>query len=310
MRLALCLIASASLASSVSSQEIVGRRDRSFSLSERLNSGGAVNIYSRHGAITITEASGSTVEYRAEKERGDADDIGFVVLRGSNSVTICAVYDEDDECSERGLSRNRRERWRNWNDRARANITVSVPRGTILRTSSGNGEVSVTAAVAEAHVNSGNGRVRVSRVQGRVDANSGNGVVTIDDVTGPVKASSGNGDVSIGTVRGPVNASSGNGDIIVNMTRLEGTDDMEFSSGNGRIELTVPADFSAELDASTGNGRITTDFPIRVVGRLQPTRLRGTIGSGARRVRMSTGNGSMEIRKGSGSADGRRPLID
>lgn len=294
------LVAATCLATSAAgAQEIVGRRDRTFTLSERIAAGGQVNIFSRVGAITITEASGATLDYRAEKERGDADDIGFVVLRGSNGVTICAVYDDDDECSERGLERRRRERWGNWGDRARANITVTVPRGTFLRASSGNGEVSLSAAVAEARVNSGNGKVRVSRVQGRVDASSGNGLVTIDDVGGPVKASSGNGDVSIGTVRGPVNASSGNGDIIVRMTRLEGTDDMEFSSGNGRIELVVPESFSAEIDASTGNGRITTDFPIKVMGRIEPRRLRGTIGDGARRVRMSTGNGSMEIRKGS-----------
>ena len=81
------------------------------------------------------------------------------------------------------------------------------------------------------------------------------------------------------------------------MARLSGNDDMEFSSGNGRIELTVPADFSADVDASSGNGRVATDFPITIRGRITPSRLRGTIGNGGRRVRMTTGNGSMEIRK-------------
>jgi DUF4097 and DUF4098 domain-containing protein YvlB len=177
------------------------------------------------------------------------------------------------------------------------NITVSVPRGTRVHVGSGNGEVSLNANVAEARVSSGNGRVRVGGVQGEVTASSGNGEVTVDRVTGPVRASTGNGDVSVSAVTGPVQASSGNGDLLVSMDRLPGSDDLEFSSGNGRIELTVPADFSAELEASTGNGRITTDFPIRIIGRISPTRLRGTIGEGARRVRMSTGNGSIEIRK-------------
>jgi DUF4097 and DUF4098 domain-containing protein YvlB len=291
------LFAALLVSTSAGAQEIVGRRDRTFSITERLASGGGVNLHTTNGTLTVTEASGMTVDYRAEKIRGDADDIGFVVLRGSNGITICAVYDDDDECTERGIERRRRSSWRNMGDRAKANITVSVPRGTILRATSGNGEVSVAAAVAELRASSGNGKVRVSRVEGRVEASTGNGMVTIDDVGGPVKVSSGNGDVSIGTVRGPVNASTGNGDILARMTRLDGTEDMEFSSGNGRIELTVPENFSAEIDASTGNGRITTDFPIRVVGRIQPTRLRGTIGDGRRRVTMSTGNGSMEIRK-------------
>ena len=96
---------------------------------------------------------------------------------------------------------------------------------------------------------------------------------------------------------GPVNASSGNGDIRVRMDRLAGSEDMEFSSGNGRIELELPSDFSAELEANSGNGRVTTDFPITISGRLTPSRLRGTIGNGGRRLRLSTGNGSVEIRK-------------
>jgi DUF4097 and DUF4098 domain-containing protein YvlB len=292
MRLPALLLLSAT---ALPAQEILGRRDRVFTLTERVNSGDDVRIFARQGTITVIEGSGSTVEFRAEKERGDVDDIGFVVRRGGG-LTICAIYDSDDECSDDGV-RSEGRRWRNWGDRARANITVTVPRGMRLRIGSGNGDVSVTSAAAEARVASGNGRVRVSGVRGQVTASSGNGRVTVDDVTGPVKASSGNGDVSIGTIAGPVNASSGNGDILVSMDRITGDGDMEFSSGNGRIEVTLPADFSADVEATTGSGRITTDFPIKVQGRLTRSRLRGTIGDGGRRLRMSTGNGSMELRR-------------
>ncbi len=277
-------------------QEVVGRNDRVYNLSERIAAEGRVGIFTSSGTITVTEASGPTMEYRAEKERGDVDDIGFIVLRHSDGVTICAVYDNDDECSEDGLRRERSYRG-NWRDRARVNITVSIPRGAHARVSSGNGEVSFTAAAATANVSSGNGRVRVSRVQGDVRASSGNGAVTVESVGGPVQASSGNGDVAVTAVTGPVNASSGNGDIRVSMDRLTGDDDLEFSSGNGSIEITVPSDFSADVEASTGNGRIVTDFPIQLIGRISPTRLRGKIGNGGRRLRMSTGNGAMEIRK-------------
>ena len=293
------LLASLALSTTAAAQNIVGRNDRTYTLSERVSAGGDIGIFAPVGTITVTESSSGTLDYRAEKVRGDADDIGFVVLKSANGVTICAVYDEDDECRDDGMHSNGR-RWRNWSNRARVNITVSVPRGTRVHVASGNGEVSLSAAVAGAKVSSGNGKVHVRGVQGRVEASSGNGVVTVDDVTGPVHASSGNGDVSIGTVNGPVSASSGNGDILVSMDHLTGDGDLEFSSGNGRIEVSVPSDFSADVEASTGNGRITTDFPIRIVGRISPTRLRGTIGDGKRKLTMSTGNGSMEIRKRSG----------
>ena len=289
-------LAIVSVASVGHSQQIVGRNDRVFTLTERVPTGGAVRVFSSMGEITVTEGTGGSLEYRAEKERGDADDVGFVVLRGADGITICAIYDEDDECRASGIQQHRNG-WRNSRNRARAIITVSVPRAVKLVVGSGNGAVSVAAAASEASVSSGNGRVRVSRVTGRVRASSGNGTVTIESVGGPVDVSSGNGDIHVTATNGPINASSGNGDIIVSMDRLTGNDDLEFSSGNGRIELTVPDDFSAEIEASTGSGRVSTDFPIRLVGRIQPSRLRGTIGNGGRLVRMTSGNGSMEIRK-------------
>ncbi|MCC6319027.1 MAG: DUF4097 family beta strand repeat protein [Gemmatimonadaceae bacterium] len=292
------LLATLAIASSARAQNIVGRADRTFTHSARIGAGDDVRIFAPQGTITVTEGSGNTIEYRAEKVRGDAEDIGFIVRPLANGITICAVYDEDDECNDDGVRSNRRRTWRSGNNRARVEVTVSVPAGTRLRVSSGSGDVSVTTAATEARVASGNGKVRVNGIRGRVEVSSGNGAVTVDDVTGPVSANSGNGDVSIGTVNGPVSASSGNGDILVSMDRLTGTGDLEFTSGNGRIEVTVPTDFSAEVQASTGNGRITTDFPIQLVGRISPTRLRGTIGDGRRKLTMTTGNGSMEIRKG------------
>lgn len=289
-------IASAPLAA----QQVQGRNDRVFTTSAQVGGGGDVHIFAGSGDVTVTEGSGNTVEFKAEKDtrRGRIDDAGFVVLREGNGVTICAVYDEDDDCSFDGLESHSRSGWnRGRRERVKLTITVSVPRGTVLRASSGNGDVSVAARVAEARISSGNGRVKVSQVAGRVDVSSGNGEVSVDNVGGSVRARSGNGDVTIGTINGPVNASSGNGDVRVSMDRLTGNDDMEFSSGNGRIEVVVPADFSADVEAHSGNGRISTDFPITIQGKLTPSRLRGTIGNGGRRLRMSTGNGSMEIRK-------------
>ena len=81
------------------------------------------------------------------------------------------------------------------------------------------------------------------------------------------------------------------------MTELKASENMDFTTGNGRIELTGPEGFSAEIDASTGNGSIQTDFPIQVSGRISKTRLRGTIGQGGRRLRLITGNGEIELRR-------------
>ena len=280
-RIALVTLATVTLALPARAQEVLGRKERTFTLSERLAGGATVRIFSSTGDIAITEGTGSTLELKGEKEneRGDLEDMGYVVLRGREGITICAVTRPEDECDQDGLHSTRGEGRSRWRDRGRVNLTVQLPRGVHLRTSSGNGRVSVAAGVADLKASSGNGRVDVSGVQG------------------PVTASSGNGDVSVQTAAGPVNASSGNGRIRVEMDKLSGKDDITLSTGNGRIELIAPNDFSAEVEATTGNGSVTTDFPIQLIGRLSPHRMRGTIGDGARRLRMSSGNGALEIRK-------------
>ena len=284
-------------------QAVVGREAEVFSRNEPIARGEWFRFFAPIGDIIVSEGTGTQLELRAEKvlRNGRASDIGFKVLRDGEGVVICAVFEDDDECSEDGIRSDRRwNRWgRNWRPPS-LSVTIRVPAGVRLQVHSGNGDVGVTGAMAELVARSGNGRVRVSGAAGEVEASSGNGDVTVEGVRGPVTANSGNGDVRVRTVLGPVSARSGNGDLIVTMTELRAESDMEFTTGNGRIELSVPAGFNADIDASTGNGGIRTDFPIQVSGRISKSRLRGTIGQGGRRLRLVSGNGEIEIRRTQG----------
>jgi hypothetical protein len=284
----------------VASAQVLGRDAEVFTRNEPIARGEWFSFHSPIGDITVTEGTGTQIELRAEKilrRQGRVTDIGFKLVRGGDGVTICAVFEDEDECNDDGYRSDRRRGWGNFRPPS-MNVTIRVPAGVRVRMFSGNGDVSVTGAYAELVARSGNGEVRVSGTAGVVDAASGNGEVTVDNVRGPVEASSGNGDVRVTTVQGPVSARSGNGDLRVRMTELRVADDMEFTTGNGRIEITVPTGFNADIDASTSNGGINSDFPIEVSGRLSKTRIRGTIGQGGRRIRLVTGNGEIELRRG------------
>ncbi len=290
----------AGLAQTADAQQIVGRNDPSFSLNETVAKGDWVRIASPNGFVKITQGTGNRVEIQADKvvRRGSIEDIGFVVRRGEGGVTVCAVFEDEDECDQDGGYRSRR-RSRDWSDdhQLRVNFTVRIPAGVRVRAGSGNGDISVSGGGPEVIASSGNGRVDVTGSAGEVRASSGNGKVTVDGAEGPVEATSGNGDIRVATSLGPVEASSGNGSIDVSMDRLEGSPAMNFSTGNGRITVTVPEAFGAELESSTGNGHVTVDFPIQMRGRLDPSRIRGTLGKGGGRLVMSSGNGDLEIRK-------------
>lgn len=281
-------------------QQVTGRGDSAFLWTGRIPAGARLVVHSGQGRIDVLAASGETAEVRAVKRgRGDFDEVAFRVVREGDDVIVCAVRDDDDDCDADGVHREQRRRNR---DEPATDFTVRLPRGVHVGANSGNGEVTVAGATADVEARSGNGEVRVGRGAREVEATSGNGEVEVEQASGPVEARSGNGDVRVVTAAGPVSATSGNGDVIVRMTTLPETGDMEFRTGNGTVRLHVPDNFRGHIDASMGHGRFSTDFPITLEGRFSPQRLRGTIGGGGRRVKLSSGNGDIEIRKIGGRA--------
>jgi hypothetical protein len=280
------------LATTVNAQNARGRGDSVFVWSARLDDGRSLTIKNIVGGITVTQSSGDRVEVRAEKRmrgRGDPSDISFDVQESSSGATICTVYRGESACDEGGFN----------NTRFSVRYTVAMPRGLRLYASTGNGDLSVESAGSEVELRTGNGGIRIGETDGRVVASTGNGDLEVGGARGPVRASTGNGRIFVATAAGPVSASTGNGDIDVSMQSLRASGDMEFRSGSGAVRITLPADFNGDIDASTGNGELRTDFAIRLVGRLDPQHMRGTIGTGGRMLRLSTGNGRLELRKGS-----------
>lgn len=287
-------------AGSASAQEIVGRNETTFSITHRLSSGDWVRISSPNGAIRIVPGNGSEVRIQAEKDvrRGAVDDVGFVVRRGAGGVTVCAVYDDRDECDEDGNYRRRNRSRDGWNSpQVRTDFTVTLPAGARVKAQSGNGDISIEGGGAEVIASTGNGRIDVTGTEGQVKASTGNGRVMISGAGGPVDVSSGSGSIRVATTSGPVQASTGNGSIDVTMDRLRGSPDMSFTTGNGRITVQVPEGYGAELESSTGNGSVSVDFPLRTQGRISSTRVRGTIGDGGGRLVLRSGNGDLTVRR-------------
>jgi hypothetical protein len=303
--LRLSILAFALSATALPAQQVLGRNEETFNWSDRVGRGDWFRIIVPMGEITVTEGSGSQVEVRARKvlRRGRVEDVGFSVVRERDGITFCAIYDDRDDCDADGYRRDRGDWGRN-RQYPGLEVSVRLPAGVHAQVQTGNGAVSISGASGEVIARSGNGRVDVNGSGGDVQAASGNGEVTVQGARGEVQANSGNGDVTVRTSRGPVSAGSGNGDLIITMDALANDDDMEFTTGNGRIRLNLPADFTGEIDASSGNGSVVSDFPIQLTGRMSRSRVRGTVGGGGnRRIRMNSGNGVIELRRGGGGSE-------
>jgi hypothetical protein len=243
------------------------RSDRDFSWDGRITSGKWLYVRDLNGSIRVERATGDRAEVTAVKRsrRGNPEDVRIETRRiggDDGDVIICAFWTENASCDEDGYRSHGDNNRRNHDNDTSVEFTVKLPAGVRLNVSTVNGGVTVAGATSE---------VRASTVNGRVSA-----------------ASSG----------GPVNASTVNGDIDVRMREL-GTGDLEYSTVNGSIEIEVPANLDADLDMRTVNGSLSADFPITLQGRVNPRRMRATIGKGGRRIRLETVNGSVELRKAS-----------
>jgi DUF4097 and DUF4098 domain-containing protein YvlB len=108
-------------------------------------------------------------------------------------------------------------------------LTISVPVHTSLKLSA---------------VNSGD--IVVTGVDGELDVNDVNGSVTLNNVSGSAVAH------------------ALNGRLLATFTRVNPQKPMAFSSLNGDIDVTFPADLKANLSLKSDRGEIFSDFDVQV----------------------------------------------
>lgn len=241
--------------------------DRDFRWDGAIPAGSWLYVRNLNGPVRVERATGARAEITAEKSwrRGNPEDVRIEVRKvssGGNDVLVCALWGDNTECDEDGY------RTRGNSDRSRGNrdndvsveFTVRLPDGV------------------------------------KLDASTVNGSVDVSGATSVVEARTVNGDVTARTTGGPVNANTVNGSIEVRMGRV-GDADLSFETVNGSIEVYVPDGVDADLDMRTVHGSVESDFPLTVTGRINPRRIRATLGKGGPRIELRTVNGQVELRK-------------
>jgi hypothetical protein len=90
------------------------------------------------------------------------------------------------------------------------------------------------------------------------------GEIVVDGVEGEIEATNNNGGLTLSNVAGSVVAHSLNGKMIVSLRQITGNKPMAFTSLNGNIDLTLPANTKANLKMRTDNGDVYSDFDIQL----------------------------------------------
>ncbi|MGH7606721.1 MAG: DUF4097 family beta strand repeat-containing protein, partial [Gemmatimonadales bacterium] len=234
-----------------------------FRWSGRVAAGQRLEIKGVNGAVRAVAASGAEVVVTAAKHarRSDPDDVKIEVIEHEGGVTICAVYPTPSRARRENIC-EAGDRWSSSNEDndVVVDFAVQVPAGVEFHGQTVNGEMAAEGLAADVEARTVNGSVRV-------------------------------------TTSGVAEASTVNGSVYVEMGRADWTDELDFSTVNGRITLVLPATLSTDVRASTVNGDMETDFPLTVSGRFGPRRWRGTIGAGGRSLNLTTVNGGIRLKK-------------
>jgi hypothetical protein len=264
-RTLLALAGIALTTASLSAQERSRERD-AFNWAGQIPAGRWIYVRNLNGEIRVEPSTSNRVEVTAIKtwRRGDPADVRIEVKKygpGEQDVVICALWSEESHCDEQGYRHRNSGRNRRDND-VSVEFRVRVPRGV------------------------------------KIGAGSVNGSVTVDGATSEVKVGTVNGSVEATSSGGPVEASTVNGSVVARMGRLTGSEDLSYSTVNGSIQVEFDGELTdADVEMSTVNGRFEINFPITLQGRLNPRHLRTRLGNGGRRIKLTTVNGNVELRK-------------
>ncbi|MEO7144458.1 MAG: DUF4097 family beta strand repeat-containing protein [Bryobacteraceae bacterium] len=141
------------------------------------------------------------------------------------------------------------------------------------------------------------------------------GGITVEHVSGEIDANDLNGSITLTGVSGSVVAHSLNGQIAATIDRLTAGKATSFSTLNGNIDVTLPADVKANVKMKSDNGDVYSDFDIKLnASNGQPVvedgrgkggkyrvkmerTMAGTINGGGGDLQFTTFNGNIMIRK-------------
>jgi len=143
--------------------------------------------------------------------------------------------------------------------------------------------------------------------------NDGN--IVVSGVDGDLDVNNVNGEVDLKNIGGSVVAHALNGHVVATLNRIDPQKPMAFSSLNGDIDVTFPADLKANVSLRTDNGEVYSDFDIKVLPNapqqtVEDSRgkggkykvkidknVRGTINGGGQEIQFKNFNGNIYIRK-------------
>jgi hypothetical protein len=231
--------------------DLPGRATDEWARSYPLADGGQLQISNTNGIVEIEGVTGSTVDVRAERVAHAATDSAAREL-------LSQVAIKEDVTPGR--------------------ISLESPRNS--------GDFTGVAYEVHYHVRAPKNAV--------VRATTTNGRIILTALSGTTAAMTTNGGVRGEALSGGVTAKSTNGTVDLSLSAL-GADEVDVRTTNGSVLLTLPPNAKANLDASVTNGQISVTGLKFEVSDQSRRRLSARLNGGGRPITLATTNGAIRI---------------
>lgn len=177
-------------------------------------------------------------------------------------------------------------------------VEVHMPKDADLEAVSGDGSVEADSINGNLDVKTGDGHISVQGAKGNIRLHTGDGHIEGRALDGRADITTGDGHVNVEgrfdalTIRtgdGSVTARAGKGSTVASPWNIH--------TGDGSVDLDLPGELQANLDASTHDGRISLGIPVTVEGTFSSTKIMGKMNGGGQSIVVRTGDGSIHLNK-------------
>jgi DUF4097 and DUF4098 domain-containing protein YvlB len=182
--------------------------------------------------------------------------------------------------------------------RTNLRVEVHMPKEADLEVTTGDGGVDIDSISGRLNVHTGDGHINVQGARGDMHLRAGDGHVEGRDLDGTLEVTTGDGHINVTGRFDSLNLRAGDGSVTARaLAGSKVQQSWTIHTGDGSVDLEIPGELQANLEASTHDGHISLGIPVMVEGSFSSSRVQGKMNGGGGQVSIHTGDGSIHLSK-------------
>jgi hypothetical protein len=243
--------------------------------------GGKLTVDADSVSVKVSAADSNQVTVRINVRASDEDLANAKVdaVQDANGVTVT-------------MRLRNKDKWFSWSGNTEGLIEVTVPKRYSANVKTSGGSIELLDMVGAATLNTSGGQIVTKNVTGNLELRTSGGGILAESIRGDVDAHTSGGGVRLLDIDGKIKGHTSGGSVKCSL--VGANRGISATTSGGSIQLIVPRNTSANIEASTSGGRITSDLPIAATDR-EDTHIEGSINGGGAPIHASTSGGGISL---------------